>query len=383
MRIFQVLSKQMGWGIPHDRGWLRNLYEPLIDLGHSVHLFEYSSFANKRYFGRWKESDRKIFMAEIISQFETEQKKQPFDLCFFYLTDLHVSSDLPRYFRNLDIPTANFSCNNTHQFHIVKKISPHFTFNLHSEKDAAIKFKAVGAYPVWFPMAANPKYYRPYQLEKEFDVTFVGQRYGLRPYYIWHLLENGIDVRAWGPGWRNKKDFVVLRKTFDWAMKFRDITMLTLMKNPEKRYHIARRLVDYEFHNYLKRKYKKQFELPLSDEEMVQMFSRSKLSLGFVDVNDYGEPGGLEKSHVHLREFEAPMSGALYVTGYTEEINEFYEPNIEILTYRNKEELLDKIKYYLSHPFEAEKVRKAGYERALSCHTYQQRFSDLLKNLGI
>ena len=381
MRIFQVLSKRMSWGVSHDSGWLRNLYEPLIDLGHTVYLFEYSSFGKKRYFGGWKDSDRKLFEAEIIKQFEQEQKKQPFDLFFCYLTDMNITPDLPRYIKSFGTPTANFSCNNTHQFHIVEKISPHFDYNLHSEKDVAKKFKDIGANPVWFPMAANLKYYRPYQLEKEFDVTFVGQNYGLRPYYIRHLLENGINLRAWGAGWREKEDLAWLRKIVHWGMKLRDITILGLSSDSEKMYNISCRLADYELRNYLRKKYIDKFGSPLTDEEMIKMYSQSKISLGFVEVWDFGQPGGLEKSHIHLREFEAPMSGALYCTGYTEELTEFYEPDREVLVYRNKFELLDKIKYYLSNPVEAEKIRKAGHKRAVSCHTYQQRFKDLFKQL--
>ncbi len=77
------------------------------------------------------------------------------------------------------------------------------------------------------------------------------------------------------------------------------------------------------------------------------------------------------------------MSGALYCTGYTEELAEFYEPDREVLIYRNQHELLDKVRYYLAHPAEAEKVRQAGYLRALRDHTYHRRFQQLFKELGL
>ena len=71
------------------------------------------------------------------------------------------------------------------------------------------------------------------------------------------------------------------------------------------------------------------------------------------------------------------------MTGYMDELAEHFEPDKEIITYRNMFELADKARYYLSHPNQAEKVRQAGYERALKDHTYQARFRNLFKQLGL
>jgi spore maturation protein CgeB len=86
---------------------------------------------------------------------------------------------------------------------------------------------------------------------------------------------------------------------------------------------------------------------------------------------------------VRLRDFEAPMCGTCYLTGYTDEIAEFYELEKEILTYRDGQELVDKTKYYLSHPAAAERVRRAGYERARRDHTWTQRFKQLFAAVGL
>jgi spore maturation protein CgeB len=87
--------------------------------------------------------------------------------------------------------------------------------------------------------------------------------------------------------------------------------------------------------------------------------------------------------HLHLREFEAPMSGALYCTGYMDELAELFEPDKEVLVYRNQHELLDKVRYYLAHPDLAEQVRQAGKKRALAEHTYAIRFRQLFKTIGL
>ena len=53
---------------------------------------------------------------------------------------------------------------------------------------------------VWWPMAANPNYYKPVQTSQIYDVTFVGANYGVRQRYIGMLLQNKVDLHAFGSG---------------------------------------------------------------------------------------------------------------------------------------------------------------------------------------
>ena len=55
----------------------------------------------------------------------------------------------------------------------------------------------------------------------------------------------------------------------------------------------------------------------------------------------------------------------------------------EILTYKGISDLIGKITYYLSHPDEAEAVRKKGYERALRDHSWEMRFDKIFHILGL
>jgi spore maturation protein CgeB len=77
------------------------------------------------------------------------------------------------------------------------------------------------------------------------------------------------------------------------------------------------------------------------------------------------------------------MCGALLCTGFTDELADMFEPDREILVYRNQYELLDKVRFYLNHPAEAEIIRKAGRARALADHTYQNRFKTLFAQLKL
>ena len=102
-------------------------------------------------------------------------------------------------------------------------------------------------------------------------------------------------------------------------------------------------LADHDYRRYLADRFPDNVHPPLSDEELIALYSRSQISLGFLEVYLHHDAGQAVVRHLHLREFEAPMSGALYCTGYSDELCEFFDPETEILTYRNQFELLDKV----------------------------------------
>ena len=61
------------------------------------------------------------------------------------------------------------------------------------------------------------------------------------------------------------------------------------------------------------------------------------------------------------------------------EIAEYFVPGEEIITYQDANDATEKIKYYLVHEDEREKIAKRGYERILREHTYEKRFVDIFE----
>jgi spore maturation protein CgeB len=120
----------------------------------------------------------------------------------------------------------------------------------------------------------------------------------------------------------------------------------------------------------------------LLQTDLVKTFSQSRLSLGFATAGA-SHLSGKRLLHLRLREFEAPMSGALYLTEDQPELAEYFEPGKEVLTYVDRQDLLDKVRYYLGHQEEAERIRRAGCVRARQTHTWQHRFRELFGVLGL
>jgi hypothetical protein len=376
MRILQLIESA-GNAAVSSQMWMRNLHEPLLDLGCDVDLISTTPARDA-----WRRRDRGAladFNQRVLTHFRREHARQPFHLFFCYVVDGMLDPALIAEIRRAGVVAVNFSCNNCHQFHLVRDISRHFDYNLHSEGDAGHYFVQAGAKPWWWPMASNPKYFHPHDVPRAIPVSFVGANYALRSRYVAYLLEHGIDVQAYGPTWR----FAARSPFRAQAKRCILLAQAACGRTPERRATASALLAGHDFNLKLDARFRPHLHLPVSDEELIRLYSRSHISLGFLEVHDRNDPSREVRRHVHLREFEAPMSGALYCTGHLDELTRFFEPGREILTYRNEEELLAQVRRMLDHPSEAARIRQAGTRRALAEHTYQHRFSSLFQMLGL
>ena len=380
MRIFLTLHPSANLSVPGSMTWYHNLYEPLLDLGHEVVLLRMDEVAKKHNIRFHGKLFKDVFSFELITSFRKEQTKKPFDLFFSYLNDNDVEVGALQSIKSMGVPMANFSCNNTHQFYLIEKISPFFDYNLHSEKDTDIKLRAIGANPVWFPMAANPKYYIPSEGTYKYDVSFVGAAYAKRTFYINHLVQHGINVDCFGPNWLINKPYRKLKKLKKEAERIKWLLQALFSLSAKKRLYFSSKNYHFDLLTNLRISNSGRFHYPVSDNEMVSIFSTSKINIGFLEV--YSEKNQqITQQHLHLREFEVPMCRGLYITNYSDELAEFYEPDKEVIMFHNEHELLEKVNFFLQHTNDAEKIRHAGYLKASGCHTYQKRFTGLFEKL--
>jgi len=316
----------------------------------------------------------------VLARFMREHRKQPFDMFFSYLMDGMIEPGAVDEIRRAGVPTCNFSCNNVHQFDLVDGLSPHFDFNLHSERDVGDRFRRVGATPLWWPMASNPQFAHPSAVEPRVGASFVGGNYGLRSDYALHLLDNGIDLHLFGPGWTLSSRIARAKRRLR-----RDLTSgaALVALSLQAQASLTARAARIDGERRLATVYANNVHDPVSDEGMIRLYSASRVSVGFLEVFDSHDPSRRVLQHLHLREFEAPMSGALYLTNYSDELAEMFVPDEEVLVWRSRHELLEKARFYGENPEAGAKIRKAGRERALACHTYERRFERLFSEIGL
>jgi len=193
--------------------------------------------------------------------------------------------------------------------------------NLTNAPESCMKYQAEGGLAMFWPEGAHPDIHKPCDLPFEFDVSFVGKKYGWRPKFIQRLRNKNIQITCFGNEWANG---------------------------------------------------------PLSDEKMIKLYSRSRINLGFAGI-------GHSKKLMCLkgRDFEVPMSGGLYLTQDNPELSLVYDVGKEIMTYRDEEDCIQKIYYLLSNPGLAAKIRAAGRNRALNDHTWEKRFENAFRWSGV
>lgn len=191
---------------------------------------------------------------------------------------------------------------------------------LTTSKEAVNWYHSNGYNAIFFPLASSKRFFYS-DNKKDFDIVFVGNNYGLRGYFIKRLIEKGLKIECFGKGWTNGQ---------------------------------------------------------ISSREMAYIFARAKIVLGFGYV-------GYNKSILTLknRDFDAILSGALYITSYNPLLAEMFEEDNEIVFYRSLNECYKKIKFYLSNDKLRKKIAENGRNKVINFHTYEIRFRNLFEKLGL
>jgi spore maturation protein CgeB len=83
----------------------------------------------------------------------------------------------------------------------------------------------------------------------------------------------------------------------------------------------------------------------------------------------------------NMRLFESTGVGTLLLTDEKENLPQLFEPGREVVTYRGEGELVERVEHFLEHEDERAAIARAGQERTLREHTYEQRMRELLEIL--
>jgi spore maturation protein CgeB len=375
MRIFYASGVTPNTALSQSRIWYKNLYLALTDLGHEVVDFKFNlepliqnaDFNNpiKRSF---VDNNRPAAQEELLKQIRQASKEKPIDLFFSYFYSSCITKDTIQEIRSMGIVTINWYCNASYQFNLVSDIAPAYDYCLVPEKYRLDDYKRIGANPIYCQEAANPNIYKPFDVTKDHDVVFIGAKYADRALFIKEMHDAGINIRAYGPGWRrtNKKKSLREYLLLDYLHKLLWGIKRSRLRDRQKEIVLPLNATGF----------------PLSDDELVKMYSRSKIVLGFSAVGSTH----LEKqriSQIRLRDFEVPMSGGFYMVEYMKELEEFFEIDKEIVCYESPGDLVEKVKYFLAHDGERETIRRAGYLRAIKDHSWQKRFTDVFSQIGL
>lgn len=301
-------------------------------------------------FDRILEVGKEEFNKEIL---EATKEQKP-DLFFFFMLtdelDRIVLEELKEYTTTL----AWFADDSWRFYNYSKFWAKHFTWVATTYSWMPELYRKLGQKNVirsqW---AANTNVYKPVELnslEERIDVSFVGGWSRPREKLISSLTNKGIGVKTFGSGWEDG------RVSDDQMLKLFSASNINLGLNPPPGYFNKNSLGRLFFKKSINR--------------VVPSFC---LLDNFNSWFHRGVP------QIKARHFEIPACGGMLFTSMADDLDKYYRPGEEIVIYKDVNDLADKVKYYLSHKGEIEKIAKAGYERTVRDHSYEKRFGDIFK----
>lgn len=202
-----------------------------------------------------------------------------------------------------------------------------FDYILTTKKEISIYHKD-GFKKVDFMIGINQNYHRPLDIEKIYDVSFIGAPLADRYEYIKFLKDNGVKIKLFGGSWQTYDDLKDIYGGF------------------------------------------------LYPEDFIVKINQSKINLNFSKSHfKEGEKGCLKG-----RLIEVPACKSFILTQYTKRAIEFFVKRKEY-NFGSKEELLKKINYYLKNEKEREKLVQESYDYILKNFTWESHFTKYFEKI--
>ena len=181
---------------------------------------------------------------------------------------------------------------------------------------------------------------------KIYDVVFIGSLYGLDSYKLEildFLISKGVDINIW-TGHDNGK---------------RNKTIVSSVSNGD-----GSPIDDFP-------RVKSRVKGLAHGEKMVKIFAQSKIAL---NIHILTQPCG-----GNLRLFEIPSAKTFQIVDKCP--SDWFIDGHEIVLFKNKNDLLSKINYYLNNDHERIRICNNGFKRLVKEHTYEHRVKELLNTM--
>ena len=112
-------------------------------------------------------------------------------------------------------------------------------------------------------------------------------------------------------------------------------------------------------------------QIPVFGFDMYRLLADSEIVF-----NIHGEIAGEYAGNVRL--FEATGMGSCLVTDDKRNMKDLFEPDKEVIVYKNIDECMERIKWLMNNTLECEAIARAGQKRTLKDHTVRLRCEELI-----
>jgi hypothetical protein len=316
-------------------GWHSHLFDDLYKIG-PVTEFDYVQcgydpleFYRADKYGKQRRLEMNGLILPAIREAHT---RKAIDWVFVYASGTEVSANtIHRIQEEIGIPVVNMCLDDKQSWsgkwmgdHRGNQIDVAKSYDLSwtSARIACDWYLAEGGRPIYMPEGCNPSVYRPISLPKDIPVSFIGAAYGFRKKTIRFAKHYEVDIQTFGEGWNTRV---------------------------------------------------------LGNNEIIEILCRTQINLGMGGIG-YSE----WLTNVKGRDFEIPCTGGGgYLTSFNPDLALHFDIGREILCYRTNDEMIELIRYYLSHPEDITQIALRGRERCLREHRWMHRYIKICQILGI
>ena len=314
---------------------------------------------------RWRAETWNRTLDHVVQE---ERRGRRVDLFLSYLYPEQIDPEAIKELRRLGIPCVNFFCDNVREFTRVPDEFRPFDLHWVPEWEALAMYARAklphcfAPMPAWIPMGARVP------VVGELDqVTFIGSADVLRRSLLSHAIALGAPILIGGRGWQN-----ALAANPTPTVAGGEPNVGTTIENQIAflRRHGVRAWTRKSWRRL--RPAKLPF-LPaanllpeIDDGDYLRLTKQSTVTVGINRVPTFRHSHRRPLCYSRLRDIEAPMMGACYLSEWTAGLGQLYDLGTEIETYRTAEELVGKVRELRSDPVKRQRLRRLGQRRALT-----------------
>lgn len=308
-----------------------------------------------------------------------EHARRPIAFFLGYLYPQQVEATAVQELRRLGIPSVNFFCDNVREFRKVPEAYRCFTLNWVPEFEALPMYRTAGLAHLHAPMPSwVPPHLRTSDHPESEPPTFIGSVDVLRRNLMADAIARGAHVVVRGRGW-DRADEEAARPGRGGRVLRNQLAFV--------RQHGTRALV----HKTLRRlRPPAEAVIPAdhigpiaSAAEYIRISQQSIVTLGINRVPTITRSLHRPLTYSRLRDLEAPMLGACYLTEWTAGLPSLYEPGTEIETYRDADELVAKLATLTGDRERRQRLRREGQRRALARNSVPATLRRIIDTLQI
>jgi len=352
-----------------------NFYHSLLHMGHDILYFDYMTLLQEH--GREWMNQR---LKEVVAS------EKP-DLLFVILFTDQFDPLVLREITETPLPTLNWFCDDHWRFdNYSREWAPCFKWVVTTAASALPKYASLGYHNViksqW---GCNDELYRKMDVPLKYDVAFVGQPHGNRLQVILALRKAGIKVHVWGAGWESGRlSQEEMIRVFNQSRINLNLSNGSIPTDAPPRVIPPTVRPSETFRSRVSR-----FLDSVPFGSQVKAMGKGWISGLSSPLTASADSGSIETAEAHYidqikgRNFEVPGCGGFLLTGNAENLGQYYEIGKEVVCFDDRQDLIEKVRYYLKHEDERAAIAQAGYERTKRDHTYPRRFSEIFEQLGM